>query len=229
MLHSSGVAGRLGDAEGGRGAEGRLSCSRKLCDNSRQMSRVTSAHASARLATREDGTLRLAVVADTHSLPHPSTLTHLASLSPDAVLHAGDIGDLAVLDDLATVAPVLAVRGNIDIRARDLPDVLTIDVATADGAGLRILLTHIAVDGPRLRADARRLARASGASLVVCGHSHVPFIGRDGELSVFNPGSAGPRRFQLPIVFGTIDVSKTAVQLAHFDCATGARWLPGRR
>jgi putative phosphoesterase len=180
---------------------------------------------TARAALR-DGALRLAVVADTHSLPHPALTAHLRALSPDTILHAGDIGDLAVLDELEKVAPVLAVRGNIDVRLPSLPDHLTIDIVTGDALLLRILLTHIAVSGPRLRADAARLARARGASLVVCGHSHVPLIARDGELSVFNPGSVGPRRFRLPILFGTIEVTTSAVTLAHFDAETGKRWTP---
>jgi uncharacterized protein len=181
---------------------------------------------SASIALRPDGSLRLAVVADTHSKPHPATLEHLEALQPDAILHAGDIGDLEVLDVLATVAPVHAVRGNIDVRARDLPDVLTLDIVGKGGTTLRILLLHIGVNGPRLRADAARLANASGASLVVCGHSHVPFIGEDRGLTVFNPGSVGPRRFQLPIVFGKIDIAPDGIRLAHVDCETGQPWTP---
>lgn len=61
---------------------------------------------------------------------------------------------------------------------------------------------HIAVYGPEVRADAARLAVASEAQLIVCGHSHVSFIGRDRGLTVFNPGSIGPRRMHLPILFG---------------------------
>jgi putative phosphoesterase len=190
------------------------------------MPRAKIVERSARVAVRDDGSLRLAVVADTHSAPHPATLKHLAALSPDAVLHAGDVGDLAVLDTFAAVAPLFAVRGNIDERAPDLPDLLTLDIVAGDALLVRILLMHIAVAGPRLRADAARLARSRDASLVVCGHSHVPLVARDGDLSVFNPGSVGPRRFQLPIVFGTIDVTPTAVNLAHFDCETGRRWKP---
>ncbi len=182
---------------------------------------------SARVAVREDGSLRLAVVADTHSAPHPGTTKHVRSLSPDAILHAGDIGDLGVLDEFEAIAPVFAVRGNIDVRAPDLPDVLTLDVVSGDSVLLRILLMHIAVFGPKLRADAARLARSREASLVVCGHSHVPLVARDGDLAVFNPGSVGPRRFHLPIVFGTIEVTPSSVRLAHFDCATGERWSPG--
>jgi len=181
---------------------------------------------SASLALRGDGTLTIACVADTHSQPHAAIAERLAALAPDAILHAGDIGDPAVIDALAATAPVLAVRGNIDTRSV-FPDVLTIEVAGAGaGADLRIYLTHIAVAGPRLRADVARAARAERAQLVVCGHSHVPFIGRDRELTVFNPGSIGPRRFHLPIVFGAIALTPQGVRLAHIDCETGQRWLP---
>jgi putative phosphoesterase len=180
---------------------------------------------TASLPLRADGTLRLVAVADTHSHPHPDSGRRLAALRPDAILHGGDVGDLGVLRDLEEVAPVFAVRGNIDGQTPSLPDVLTLDVSGGE-RGLRILLTHIAVAGPRLRAEVARLARAEGASLVVCGHSHVPFIGRDRDLTVFNPGSIGPRRFALPIVFGTIDVAHSGVRLAHVDCETGERWMP---
>jgi putative phosphoesterase len=190
------------------------------------VARTKTVEKSASIAVRDDGSLKLAVVADTHSSPHAAVMGHLRSLCPDAILHAGDIGNLAVLDELDTIAPVFAIRGNIDVRAPGLADVLTLDVVAGASLLLRILLMHIAVNGPRLRADAARLARSRDASLVVCGHSHVPLIARDGDLSVFNPGSVGPRRFQLPIVFGTIDVTSTGARLAHFDCETGERWEP---
>lgn len=174
---------------------------------------------------RADGTARFVAVADTHSQPHARIAEHLAALAPDAIFHAGDIGDLAVLDDLRAIAPLYAVRGNIDTRAHQLPDVLTIELA-GGGRMMRVLLVHIAVYGPKIRADVAKLARAAKASLIVCGHSHVPFIGVDKGLTVFNPGSIGPRRFSLPIVFGTIDVTAKGVKLAHVNCETGAAWSP---
>ena len=177
-----------------------------------------------RLALGE-GPARIAVVADTHSRPHPKLAGHLAALEPDAILHAGDIGDLAVLEDLAAVAPLLAVRGNIDTKVRDLADLLTIDLEVG-GRAARLLLLHIAVHGPKLRAEVAREARAAGASLVVCGHSHVPFIGQDRGITVFNPGSCGPRRFSLPILFGTMDVTDRGMRLTHIDCETGGPWSP---
>jgi uncharacterized protein len=184
--------------------------------------RLVTKRATARLP---EGAARIVVVADTHSRPHPAIGGHLERLAPDAILHAGDIGDLSVLDDLRAHAPLFAVRGNIDTRARDLPDVLVLDLVRGEHT-LRLLLIHIAVHGPTLRADVARMARAEKASLVVCGHSHVPFIGGDRGLVVFNPGSIGPRRFSLPIVFGTIEVGSGGVRLTHIDCETGAAWSP---
>ena len=176
---------------------------------------------------RADGTARIAVVADTHSYPHEQHAARITALAPDAILHAGDIGDTSVLDDLRALAPLHAVRGNIDTKVRDVPDVMTIDLVRPAGeVALRILLVHIAVYGPKLRGEIAKLAHAEKATLVVCGHSHVPFIGVDKGITVFNPGSIGPKRFQLPIVFGAIDVSATGVKLRHLSVETGERWLP---
>lgn len=186
-------------------------------------SRVVRAHDTVAL---HDGALRLAVVADTHSAPHPRTAQLLRDLRPDRILHAGDIGDLEVLDALAAIAPVSAIRGNIDVHAPDLPDSLTLDVCEDGESLFKILLLHIAVYGPKLRADAARLARAERTAIVVCGHSHVPFIGRDRDLTIFNPGSIGPRRFHLPIVFGVLDVRDRRVSMRHVSCETGEVWSP---
>jgi putative phosphoesterase len=166
------------------------------------------------------------VVADTHSRPDPRSAGIIAARKPDRILHAGDIGAPGVLDALAVHAPVTAVRGNIDAQMPGVPDVVTIDVLDGDRTLLTLLLLHIAVYGPKLRADAARLARAAGASIVVCGHSHVPFIGRDHGLAVVNAGSIGPRRFQLPIVFAVIDVRRDGVEMHHVSCETGERWQP---
>jgi len=173
-----------------------------------------------------DGALRLVVVADTHSEPHPRAAELIAEARPHRILHAGDIGDLSVIDELAKIAPTSVVRGNIDAHASELPDLLTLDLADGDATLLTLLLMHIAVNGPKLRADAARHARAEGARLVICGHSHVPFIGRDRDLSVFNPGSIGPRRFHLPIVFGVLELARGRMSMKHIDCETGKQWLP---
>src|ERR1043165_8650066 len=78
-----------------------------------------------------DGALTIAVVADTHSQPHAATRAHLTALAPDAILHAGDIGEARVIDELAEIAPGFAVRGNIDTRAA-FPDILTLDLVGSD-------------------------------------------------------------------------------------------------
>jgi uncharacterized protein len=187
-------------------------------------SRLVERTAEVRL--RDDGGLRIVAVADTHSHPHPKTRGWIEALRPDTILHAGDIGDLGVLDELAEIAPLIAIRGNIDTHAADLPDVVTIDLRSGERSVLKLLLMHIAVYGPKLRADAAAIARRQGAGLVVCGHSHVPFIGRDRGLAVFNPGSIGPRRFQLPIVFGVLEIADGQLKMHHVDCDSGARWEP---
>ena len=165
-------------------------------------------------------------MADTHSRPHPRAAEHVLALKPDAILHAGDIGELSVLDDLEALAPTIAVRGNIDSRREGVPDEAVISLERSGRLCLRILLWHIAVSGPRLRADARRRAAQTGAHLVICGHSHIPLIAREGKLGIFNPGSIGPRRFSLPITFGVVEVDGARVDMRHVDCETGARWLP---
>ncbi|HVV84132.1 MAG TPA: metallophosphoesterase family protein [Kofleriaceae bacterium] len=183
--------------------------------------------AATTIAAPAEGPVRLAVVADTHSAPHPAAAGLLAAYAPTAILHAGDIGDLRVLRALEAIAPLHAIRGNIDDHGPDLPDVLTIDVARAGAPPLRILLVHIGVAGVRLRPEVARTARAEGAAVVVCGHSHVPFVGDDRGLLVFNPGSVGPRRFHLPIVFGTMEIG-ARVRFAHVDAETGRAWSPPR-
>lgn len=175
---------------------------------------------------RPDGELRLVLVADTHSRPHAASAALIAAQRPDHILHAGDIGDLAVLDGLAKLAPLTAVRGNIDAQTPGIPDVVTIDVRDGDRTLATLLLLHIAVYGPKLRADAARLARAAGASIVVCGHSHIPFLGEDRGIAVVNAGSIGPRRFPLPIVFAVMDIGRERIAIHHMSCETGKRWIP---
>ncbi len=170
------------------------------------------------------GAVRIGVVADTHSKPHPEALRLLRERAPDHLLHAGDVGDPKVLDALEAVAPLTAVRGNID-GASALPDAIALRIE-GDGFVLPLLLTHIAVYGPKLRKEVRAMAEKESADLVVCGHSHVPFVGRDRGIATFNPGSIGPKRFQLPIVFGVMDLSPSGVKLVHVSCETGEEWRP---
>ncbi|HEY1610492.1 MAG TPA: metallophosphoesterase family protein [Paraburkholderia sp.] len=142
---------------------------------------------------------RIALVSDTHNLVRPELLSFLAGC--DAIVHAGDICEAAVLDTLAGIAPLTAVRGNNDrgAWADALPQQTTLDIR-----GVRLAIVH---ELPDLRGD----PRADGVAVVVSGHSHQPSLDtRDGVLYV-NPGSAGPRRFRLPITAAmlTIDADGT--------------------
>ena len=184
-------------------------------------------HRSATITSRQSGAARIAVISDTHSRPHDRSAALVADREPDAILHAGDVGDLSVIPPFEAIAPTIVVRGNIDTRADTLPDSVDVRVVDVDGTHLTtLLLQHICVYGPKLRADAAKTAVEHSAQIVVCGHSHVPFIGRDRDLWVFNPGSIGPRRFALPIVFGVMELRAGQVSLQHISCETGERWIP---
>jgi uncharacterized protein len=138
--------------------------------------------------------LTVGVISDTHGLLRPEALAALRGA--DHILHAGDIGAPEILAGLRAIAPVTAVRGNNDgaAWARDIPE-----TAIAELGGARIYLLH---DLHLLDLD----PRAAGFAVVVSGHSHRPSAEeRDGVL-YFNPGSAGPRRFTLPIALGRLTI-----------------------
>lgn len=178
------------------------------------------------IQVREDGAFRLIIISDTHSVPHAGAAEIIAGLHPDAILHAGDIGELSVLDQFTKICPVYAVGGNIDQRSPLLPDLLVLEIVSKEGLILRILTLHVGVYGPKLRAEVARKVKTEAASLVVCGHSHVPFIGSERGIIVFNPGSMGPRRIGLPIVFGMLEMRAGNYSLSHIDCETGLPWRP---
>lgn len=186
-------------------------------------------HRDETVALPEGRPARIAVISDTHGRPHIDCLGQVAARSPDLILHAGDIGDPTTLKPFAALAPTYAVRGNIDARGEGAaPDSLALRLS-GDGWIMTVLLVHIALRGPRLRADTARFAKGHDASMVVCGHSHVPFIGRDRDLVVLNPGSIGPRRFRLPVTFAMMEVSAARLDMHHVSCDTGRRWMPGAR
>lgn len=183
-------------------------------------------HKSRTIDVPDTGELNLVIVADTHSEPHPNSMDLIADAKPNAILHAGDIGDLSVIDQLEEIAQVYVIRGNIDNRASALPDTMDISLVHKQNTLLKILLMHIVLYGPTIRADAFRLAKQYAAELVICGHSHVPFLGKDKGLGVFNPGSIGPRRFSLPITFGLISLKNNALSFEHMSCETKSVWMP---
>jgi putative phosphoesterase len=188
--------------------------------------RGTSQHSSEVVLVSEAGALDVVVVADTHGQAHPNARPLIERLAPKLIVHAGDIGDVGVLEPLRELAPLLAVRGNIDARLPGFVDSMDIDFVRGGRSVLKVLLTHIAVYGPKLRSEVVRLAASCSARVVLCGHSHVPFLGRDKGLVMFNPGSIGPRRFQLPITFGVLSIRPDQVSLRHISCETGETWLP---
>ena len=135
--------------------------------------------------------LRIGLISDTHGLLRPEALAALQG--SDHLIHAGDIGDPAILDALQRVAPLTAVRGNNDT---DAAYAAVPETAVLEAGGLRILVIH---DVKQLRPPMLR-----GCRVVVSGHSHKPSsVERDGVLYV-NPGSAGPRRFSLPVAVGRL-------------------------
>jgi putative phosphoesterase len=189
--------------------------------NSRQANRKLE-----QVQIHEDGSFRLVVVSDTHSAPHVRAQEIITRLQPDAILHAGDVGELSILDKLAEICPVYAVRGNVDVRLPSLPEVLVFEILSKERLVVRILMLHVGVYGPKIRAEVARRARAEEASIIVCGHSHVPFVASERGLTVFNPGSMGPRRTGLPIVFGVLELTSSSIRLSHVDCETGLPWKP---
>jgi putative phosphoesterase len=139
----------------------------------------------------------IGVISDTHGLLRPSAVAALSNC--DLIIHAGDVGKAHILDQLGAVAPVVAVRGNIDTGnvAEKLPDREVVDFE-----GRRILVLHD-LGELELELDPRE----AGYQAVIFGHSHRPLIEtRDGVL-YFNPGSAGPRRFRLPVTVGRLTLA----------------------
>lgn len=140
---------------------------------------------------------RIGVISDTHGLLRPEALDVLSG--SDLIIHAGDIGPRAILDQLAEIAPVTAVRGNVDRDA--WCSALKLDeVVEVDGS-----ILYIIHDLGTLQLD----PAAAGFDVVIFGHSHKPAVTEREGVTYLNPGSAGPKRFSLPVSVATLSVSKT--------------------
>lgn len=142
---------------------------------------------------------RVGIIADTHGLLRPQAIAALRGC--DSIIHGGDIGKPQILEELSALAPVTAVRGNNDKGswAENLPETLRLEID-----GVRIYVLH---DLAQLDID----PQATGMRVVVSGHSHRPLVTeRDGVLFV-NPGSAGPRRFRLPIAVAELVIDGQSV------------------
>jgi putative phosphoesterase len=138
---------------------------------------------------------RIGVISDTHGLVRPEALRALAGA--DLIVHAGDVGGPEVLEALRGVAPVVAVRGNND-RGPWAAKLAETEVVETDGRSLYVLHDLNALDLD---------PRAAGFDAVIAGHSNRPRIDRRDGVLYLNPGSAGPRRFRLPIAVAWLAVA----------------------
>jgi uncharacterized protein len=143
--------------------------------------------------------LRIGLISDTHGLLRPEAVAALRGSVH--IIHAGDIGDAAVLERLREVAPVTAVRGNNDrgAWAAAIPETEVVEFSS--------VFIHVLHDLHEIDLD----PQAAGFQVVVSGHSHKPGIERREGVLYVNPGSAGPRRFKLPIALGELLISRPAV------------------
>jgi uncharacterized protein len=145
-------------------------------------------------------TIVIGVISDTHGLLRPEAIATLRG--SEHIIHAGDVGKPEILDQLRAIAPVTAVRGNVDtdVWARKLQETEVVEIG-----GISIYVLH----------DLALLdlkPEAAGFDVVISGHSHVPKQETRNGVLYFNPGSAGPRRFKLPITVGRLIVEREVVQ-----------------
>ena len=136
----------------------------------------------------------IGVISDTHGLLRPEALAALEGV--EHILHAGDVGDIAILDALRKIAPVTAIRGNVDVAGAcaELPATDVVELG-----GKLFYLVHSVHDLDINPA-------AAGVAMVVSGHSHKAKVEIKNGVVYFNPGSAGPRRFSLPVTVGFVTV-----------------------
>lgn len=153
----------------------------------------------------------IGVISDTHGLLRVEAIEALRGC--DRILHAGDIGSQSVLDELATLAPVTAIRGNNDTAewARAIPETCRI---TIDGVHIYVLhnLKDLALD-----------PRAEDIDVVIAGHSHRPALERRDGVLFLNPGSAGPRRFNLPISVARLRIDNRTAQAELIELAIASK------
>lgn len=159
-----------------------------------------------------DATVKLGIISDTHGMLRAEVFTVFEGV--DHILHAGDVGDLDIITELATFAPVTAVWGNVDtmdIRAR-VPEVAHIELG-----GVSIIVIHgMQFGSPTPEKLVREYPEAG---LVVFGHSHRPLIQKVGRTLAVNPGSAGRRRFADPVCVALAEIveGEVTARLVHLD------------
>lgn len=141
--------------------------------------------------------MKIGVISDTHGLLRPEVAPALAGV--DRILHLGDVGKISILHELEKIAPVTAIRGNIDLEGptSELPET---EVVLAEGRYIYMLHD---LNTLHLNPAAGRFAA------VLYGHTHVPIYYKKNGVLYFNPGSCGPRRFQLPITIGQLTIEES--------------------
>jgi len=141
----------------------------------------------------------IGVISDTHGLLRPEALVALAEA--EHILHAGDVGNIEILDELRKIAPVTAIRGNVDVygECAELPATEMVELG-----GRFFYMLHSVHD---LDID----PKAAGVDVVVSGHSHKPLVEHRKGVMYLNPGSAGPRRFSLPVSVALVTVGEGEV------------------
>ncbi len=145
--------------------------------------------------------MRIGLISDTHGLLRPEALAFLRG--SDAIVHGGDIGHAGILEALSRIAPVTAVRGNNDRGA------WAEAIAESEVLQLGEIYIHALHDLSMLEVD----PAAAGFQVVVSGHSHKPLVERHDGVLFVNPGSAGPRRFKLPISVGELVIVGTSIEV----------------
>ena len=142
----------------------------------------------------------IGVIADTHGLLDPAILHHFRHVHH--ILHAGDIGERSVIAQLQTIAPVTAVSGNVDgYDQSGFPSETVTELA-----GFRIAIRHIIYEGGKLTREGQDFLEHMRPDICIFGHTHQPKREWLGDTLLFNPGSAGPKRFSLPRMVGTITI-----------------------
>jgi uncharacterized protein len=157
--------------------------------------------------------IRIGVIADTHGLFDPAIVRHFRHV--DRIIHAGDIGKRSVIEQLKTIAPVTAVSGNVDGYDKSgFPSETVIELS-----GVRIAICHILYEGGKLTKEGQAFLVRTRPDICIFGHTHQPTNERLGDTLLFNPGSAGPKRFKLPRVLGLLTISKSTVTTGHITLA----------
>ncbi len=182
-------------------------------------------HETRTIELPEAGDLTVGVVSDTHGRPHPNLFPLLDQHHPSLILHAGDMGDLDLVTELEAFSPTVYVRGNVDPTGPAWPDSVSLGITLGPSRRIGLLLVHFAVARLRLNRNVVSLLRENPAQIVVYGHSHMPFLGRQQDIVLFNPGSAGPPRMGLPTTLGLIEISDQ-IRFKHVDLRTGELWIP---